>query len=186
MTFGTPGETASPHPWPEQGFVLPGMRDLLSHSPRCASRTVRLNTCRKTLFSGNPSGGSKIKCFNYGAPQISFFLVSAVMLLSEPSSAHLSNEPRASLSQKQIGFPLEGPPDAQDKRWGTVPMHHLCWNRWSLPRGVGSNSADKLILRSLWQELVTDHKIFSISFSFPVSNLWFCDSAACMVEYKLN
>lgn len=73
MTFGTTSEVFSPHPCSNQGLRICSFRgeQIPSHTAQVVPPGERDSTpCRKLLLSGNPSGGPRIKCFNYAAPRI--------------------------------------------------------------------------------------------------------------------
>lgn len=111
MTLGSTSEVSSPSfpslPKARPGFVLPGM----SRSPLTQLRwCLQESGSRKMLCSGNPSGGSKIKCFNYGAPQI---LILPGASSDAPFKAQLGliclTNHGLHYPKCRLNFPLKGP-----------------------------------------------------------------------------
>lgn len=113
MTCGTPGEVFSPHPWSNQGLRICSFR-----GEQIPSHTVQVvptgewesAPCRKPLFSGNPSGGSKIKCFNYAAPRILILpgVSSDAAFKAQLGLICLTNH-RLHYPKCRLNFPLKGP-----------------------------------------------------------------------------
>lgn len=111
MTLGTTSEVSS-SPFPSltkarPGFVLPGM----SRSPLTQLRLcLQESGFRKRLFSGNPSGGSKIKCFNYGAPQLLILpgVSSDAAFKAQPGLICLTNH-GLHYPKCRLNFPWKGP-----------------------------------------------------------------------------